>query len=79
MQDSSKLSEAVEPRFPYARHLTNSQVPPVQIGERWIRSEEEGNPVQGGNKWLEWKSAAESTKLDSISEAIDQNEQTVPS
>ena len=78
MQDSSKLSKAVKPGFSYARHLTDSQVPPVQIGERWIRSEEEGDPVQGGNKWLEWKLAAESTKLDSISEATDQNEQTVP-
>ena len=73
MQDSSKLSEAVEPRFPHAWLLTDSQVPPVQIGERWIRSEEERDPVQRGIKWLEWKSTAELTKLDGISEAIDQN------
>ena len=71
MQDSSKLSEAVECRLSHAWYLCGAQVSPVQTGERWIRSQEEGGPLQRLAKCLEWNSAAELTKLDTIGEAID--------
>ena len=73
MQNSSKLSKAIERGLPRTGKFYPSKMSTVQSGERRIRRQKERSYVKGVNARIDWESLGELTKLIDIGKIVNQD------